>query len=284
MVAREGEIKRAGSVALWVVATLLTLVILVYQRRTGPTYPIDVRETVGPATLTGRLPRTHPGEGGAEIALKASGGAVDGRVQWRRFPTSDPWQETPMRGEDGRLRAELPHQPRAGKLEYRVELSCDGRTISLPKQGAAVIRFRGDVPAWIVIGHVVAMFVGLLFGLRIALAAVFNEPRPMRLAAWLVGASALGGFVLGPVMQLYSFGALWTGWPLGPDLTDTKTLATVVVWVIAWWVAAKKPRWARIAAFVGTAAMLGAYLVPHSLRGSQLDWSTEPPVDAASVR
>ena len=35
---------------------------------------------------------------------------------------------------------------------------------------------------------------------------------------------AVGGFILGPLVQNYAFGELWTGVPFGWDLTDNKTL------------------------------------------------------------
>jgi hypothetical protein len=88
---------------------------------------------------------------------------------------------------------------------------------------------------------------------------------------------AIGGLVLGPIVQRYAFGAYWTGWPFGTDLTDDKTLAMWLAWVAAvavfrW---RKDPldrlaRWVTVAAAV---VMIAVYLVPHSLRGSELDYS-----------
>ena len=42
-----------------------------------------------------------------------------------------------------------------------------------------------------------------------------------------------GGIVMGPVVQLYAFGELWTGVPFGWDLTDNKTLIAFLFWVAA---------------------------------------------------
>ncbi len=41
----------------------------------------------------------------------------------------------------------------------------------------------------------------------------------------------LGGFLLGPIVQKYAFGAFWTGWPFGEDLTDNKTAVAVLAWL-----------------------------------------------------
>ncbi|MCU0232252.1 MAG: hypothetical protein MUC67_12920, partial [Acidobacteria bacterium] len=72
--------------------------------------------------------------------------------------------------------------------------------------------------------------------------------------------------------------------PFGEDLTDNKTLASVLAWVAAWVVARRWPErrvWQRIAVIAAAAVMIAVYLIPHSARGSQLDWSKLPPPAAS---
>jgi hypothetical protein len=79
--------------------------------------------------------------------------------------------------------------------------------------------------------------------------------------------------LLGPAVQKYAFGAFWTGWPFGNDLTDNKTLVAVIGWLIAWLRVRKYPNrrgWAIAAALI----LLAVYLIPHSMFGSELDYST----------
>jgi len=82
----------------------------------------------------------------------------------------------------------------------------------------------------------------------------------------------IGGFILGPIVQKYSFGQFWTGWPLGEDMTDNKVLAALLAYLLAWFLR-KKPygRWLAVAAAL---VMLAVYLIPHSLNGSELDPET----------
>ncbi len=78
-------------------------------------------------------------------------------------------------------------------------------------------------------------------------------------------------------MQQYAFGALWTGFPFGYDLTDNKTLIMWIVWAVACAVVGWKTTWnerlARAIVLLATVVMLVVYLIPHSLRGSELDYS-----------
>ncbi len=70
--------------------------------------------------------------------------------------------------------------------------------------------------------------------------------------------TAIGGLILGPLVQKYAFGAYWTGFPLGGDLTDSKTLFAVLVWLAAFFLR-NKSRWWTVAA---TVLMVAVYLIP----------------------
>jgi hypothetical protein len=278
--------RRAGSALLWVVALVATVAMAAYQRLTGPTHPVRVRAEIGGAPISGKLPRSHGGEGGAIVSLVVPDPAVTGEMAWHRFPTDEAWIETPLKRLGEELAAELPHQPAAGKLEYSLRLARGAETRVIQQDdGPIVIRFRGDVPAWVLLPHIMAMFLGLVIGVRALLGALGSERDLGRHLPWLLAFLVPGGLVLGPIVQKYAFDAYWTGWPFGEDLTDNKTLASVVAWAAAWLVARRwpdRPGRLRLAVIAAAAVMIAVYLIPHSARGSQLDWSKMPPPAAAT--
>lgn len=255
-----------------VVAIFGAAAMLVYQRRTGPTYPIPVAHSVGSGEVLGKLPRSHAGPGDAEVLVDVSSSSVRGEILWRRYPTQDEWSRDEMKAGEGSLSASLPHQPPAGKLEYSLRLSAEEKELILPDEGAAIIRFRDDVPAWVVIPHILFMFVSFGIGVRAFLGAVLGEERVGRFVPWVLGTLLIGGFLLGPLMQKFAFGAFWTGWPLGGDWTDNKTLVALVAWIVAWLVLRKRPALERPMVLLGALVMFAVYLIPHSVRGSELDW------------
>jgi hypothetical protein len=97
----------------------------------------------------------------------------------------------------------------------------------------------------------------------------------MRRYAYLTcGALLLGGFILGPLVQRYAFGAWWTGVPFGWDLTDNKTLIAGLAW--SWAVVRMRGgREARGAILAAALVTLAVFSVPHSMFGSQIDWRTQ---------
>lgn len=261
-----------NSRTLWVLAALITIASAAYQRMTGPTYPLRTHQDWNGTAIRARLDRTHAGPESHAVEVEAADTAVKGALQWKRFKVAEPWLEVDMVRQGNTLRAALPHQPPAGKLQYRVVLWKDGHELRLPAEEAVVIRFRGDVPAAVLIVHVIAMFGGMLLSTRTGLAAWARDKRLNKLTLWTLAFLIVGGLILGPVVQKYAFGAYWTGWPFGTDLTDNKTAAAVAVWLAAWLKLrrAGNPRAWVIGAAVAT---LVVFMIPHSVLGSELDYN-----------
>lgn len=260
------------SVLFWIVAVVITLISLVYQRITGPTYPVSGKVLLNGKTIPYKLSHSHPGDSNAPVEIKTEDQSVSGVVSWKRYKTDDPWTQVPMVYSEGTLKAELPHQPVAGKLLYTVELQQGGERVSVSGAEPIVIRFRGDVPIWIIAPHVFSMFCAFLFSARGGLEYFSKEPKFKRFMFPTLGFLVLGGFILGPLMQHYSFNVWWTGWPNGTDLTDNKTAIAFLGWVIALiaMTKAKNPKQWVLAASILT---LVVYLIPHSVLGSELDYS-----------
>ena len=258
------------------VAFIAMFLMASYQRRTGPTWPVSVDETLGGSEISGELIRTQAGEDDARVALTVTDIDTQGEVVWRRYPTQEEWSYLAMQRESteagSELVAYLPNQPMAAKLEYSVRLWKDNAELTLPHEETAVIRYRRDVPAWVLIPHIVVMFVTLWLVFRAALGALFGEMGVRRFIPTIRGLLLFGGFFLGPLVQKYAFDAWWTGWPFGGDWTDNKTLAALIAWLIAWWICKKLPQFQRAAVLFATVVMVVVYLIPHSIHGSELDW------------
>ncbi len=263
---------------LWVVAVILMLSSAVYQRLTGPTHPLRGGFAVAGESYRYRLPRSGVTTEGTRVAIPNPGQDVSGGLIYRRYPTNEEYTTLPLAVEGGELAAQLPVQPAAGKLEYYLVLDTpDGGRWIPARDETVVMRYRAPVPAAVLIPHVLFMFIAVLVGIRAGLAALF-DPQGMRRIAWVtLGTMTIGGLILGPIVQEYAFGAFWTGFPFGYDLTDNKTLIMWLVWVVACgalgWKTTRNVSLARVTVLLATVVMLVVYLIPHSLRGSELDYS-----------
>lgn len=258
---------------LWVLAFVLTVAAAAWQRLSGPTWPVkgEVKLPTG-ETIHFRLPRSAEVGKDLKVSLTAEGGAVTGFVRCRRVPSHEEWQLLALSRQGNELSAFLPEQPPAGKLAYQFVIAPEGAmgggTAVPPKP--VVVRFKGHVPAGLLLPHIVAMFLGMMLANRAGLAVLLREEAPHRFIWPTLALLAFGGLVLGPLVQKAAFGAYWTGFPVGRDLTDTKTLAVVLAWVWAGIRSRGERRWPILVAAVIT---LGVFAIPHSLLGSEIDWT-----------
>ncbi|MGD2152309.1 MAG: hypothetical protein PVG79_03520 [Gemmatimonadales bacterium] len=263
---------------LWAIAAVAMLTSAVYQRRTGPSHPVRGRIEVADQSYSYSLKRNDYSTRDARVAIPRPGPGVGGALHWKRYPTSDEFRTVPLRPEDGELVGELPAQPAAGKLEYYITLDTPDGELRVPRSSEekVIIRFKDPVPIYVLLPHVVFMFFSVLIGMRTGLAALF-APRGMRRLAWItLGGMTAGGMVLGPIVQKLAFGAFWTGFPFGYDLTDNKVLVMWLVWIVACLVIGFRPRRneraARLVVVAAALVMMVVYLIPHSAQGSELDY------------
>jgi hypothetical protein len=256
----------------WIVAVVITLLSLVYQRVTGPTYAVSGSVELNGKSIDYKLHRSYDGPDNAPLEVKTDDQSITGTFFWKRYKTDDPWTQVPLTFADGTLKGEIPHQPVAGKLIYRVELQQGHQHVSLTGNEAIVIRFRNSVPIWVIIPHVLAMFGAFLFSARAGLECFNKEPKIKKFVYATLGSLILGGFILGPLMQHFSFNLWWTGWPLGTDLTDNKTAVAFLAWVVAA-IALSKAKHSKYWALGASIIMVVVYLIPHSLFGSELNYN-----------
>mgnify|MGYP006293150965 CR=1 FL=1 len=260
---------------VWLLAVVVTVSLAAFQRLTGPSHPLRGAVRQGGEELRFKLPRSHGGPGGLRVELAASEAVSEATLRWRRFPTDEAWRELPMWRQGPVWVGSVPHQPPAGKVEYRILLRSDegSRPVVVPSGEAVVARFRGGVPAPVLISHIVAMFLAMLLATR-AVLVVLTGGGPPRVTVVLTGLLLVaGGLVLGPVVQKYAFGAFWTGWPVGDDWTDTKTLVAFLAWLPPTILAFGGRRSLGPWVLAGWVVMMGVFCIPHSSHGSELDWS-----------
>ena len=251
----------------WLLAIVITLVLSIYQRMTGPTYPKRMTVELKGESYKIKLPRSGV-QHDEMVTLKGIPSDVSSQIHYRRYPSADEYTTADFVWEDSAWQAVLPVQPVAGKLQYYITV--DGKDYL--KDEPVVIRFRNDVPASILVPHILLMFAAMLFAVYTFLLIVTRR----KYSIWLkitVGTLFVGGFILGPLVQHAAFGPWWTGFPYGTDLTDNKTLISFQFFIVA----LATLRWKYNKWVVGLAVlvMIVIFSIPHSTYGSEYDYTTQ---------
>ncbi len=274
---------------LWSLAFIITIAAAIYQRQTGPTYPQKMDITLNDKDYELRLVRSLALDEKSVVKLKISDTTVKARLFVKRFKTDEEYQVVDFEyrvypvnsflmnkvfkvyNEEGFF-ADVPQQPAAGKIQYYFEITDSKGTRSYFEDAPVVIRFKGGVPGFILLPHVLCMFMAMLFSTLAGLMSIIKFPLYKQYGVLTLILFIAGGMVLGPIVQYYAFGDLWTGIPFGWDLTDNKTLIALVFWILAVVMNRNKerPLYTALAAFI----LLLIYSIPHSLFGSELDYSS----------
>ena len=246
--------------------------IFVYQKLTGPTSHVRGKIEVDNEVIGYKLIRTWSGKTDAEIKITVHNENVHGKYIYKRYKSFDTWDTLKMTRDNAKLIAYIPHQPPAGKVIYKIILTDDKGTKYYLTEEPVIIRFKEHVPALVLIPHIIFMFLAMFFSTRAGLEALFIKRKTYNLALLTAIFLLLGGLIFGPIVQKYAFDAYWTGWPFGNDLTDNKTAIAMLVWAYAVFQLHKNKSsvfWPVFAAII----LLAIYLIPHSLIGSQLDFT-----------
>ena len=252
----------------WLLAVVITLVLSIYQRMTGPTYPQKVAIELNGESYKVKLPRSGVQQ---DEIVKLKGipqTEVDMSLHYRRYPSGDEYTAVDFVWKDSVWQAALPIQPVAGKLQYYLTVGDRDYLSDEP----VVIRFRNDVRAYILIPHILLMFGAMLFAVYTLLLVVTHKP--YRKWLWItVGTLFVGGFILGPLVQHAAFGPWWAGFPYGTDLTDNKTLISFLFFLVA--LATLKWKYNKWVVALAILVMIAIFSIPHSAYGSEYDYTTQ---------
>ena len=261
------------SIFLWFFALILTAGLAIYQRKTGPTYPVSGHLSIDNSEIHYKLIRSADVGADAQVKFLIPDTLIRGELQYRRFKSYDRWDTIPLERRGDTLIAHIPQQPAAGKVMYHVSLLKGEQRYNISEH-AVIIRYKGQVPWGILWPHILTIFLAMLFSTRTGLEVIFKG-KSVYLYTWMtVVMIFIGGLVMGPIVQKYAFDAYWTGWPFGHDLTDNKSLVAFIFWVIAL-VIIKKNRENKLWPIIASVVLLVVFLIPHSVLGSEIDFTKE---------
>ena len=251
----------------WFLAIVITLVLSIYQRMTGPTYPKRLTVELNGERYKIKLPRSGV-QHDEMVTLKGIPSDVSSQIHYRRYPTTNDYTTVDFVWKDSMWQAALPVQPVAGKLQYYITVGGKDYAADEP----VVIRFRNDVPAGILVPHILLMFAAMLFAVYTLLLVITQQKykRWLKLTTLTLFA---GGFILGPMVQHEAFGPWWAGFPFDTDLTDNKTLISFLFFLLA--LATRKWKYNRWVVALAVMVMIAVFTIPHSTNGSEYNYETQ---------
>jgi hypothetical protein len=222
----------------YIIALLLTVVLLFIARRTSMRHSVEITKDINEIKMIHNT-TTEGFSEGAVVTLKSN--QTDREVAVVRFADQPggPYQEINMMPQSGVYKTNLPAKVRGSKQYYHIDVYKDNIKIaSFPNSGDLIIKYKGHVTPIIIIGHILFMFATIFFGLMAVFTSIDlargkgDVRRSVSFLLLTFISAVLGGLPFGIAVTYQTFGEGWGGWPIGHDITDSKTEFLILFWLI----------------------------------------------------
>lgn len=250
----------------------LCVFLALFQRITGPTYPVKGKIKIDDFDITYKFPRSCDISQDKCVVKIFSQKDLGFYLMYRRHKVEEDFKRINFENTDGYFFAVLDddYKP-ASKIEYDVYYQLKDKILKINNK-TVVLRFKNKVSVLIIVLHIILMFLFLTITFYLSFSILF-EKSYSNVLFWINYISLfVGGFILGPLLQKQAFGVWWSGFPFGYDMTDNKTLMIFIFWSYSAYKLIKKED-IKNYILISSLFTVVSYLIPHSLLGSEYDYS-----------
>jgi hypothetical protein len=177
----------------------------------------------------------------ADITAGPAGSEIKAFIFYRS--KGRPFQVAEMRLlEPGRYFGSIPPQVRGDKLEYYIEARTSSdivaRVPAKQKAEGFVVSIEGRANRYLLGAHIAMIFAALFFYIFAGYLSyqALQHRRSLlfipRVAFLGTAAFFIASIPLGMAVAYQTYGQIWSGFPVGGDLTDNKSLAILIYWAI----------------------------------------------------
>jgi hypothetical protein len=274
-------------------AVIFTILLLVFTRMTTAVRSVHQIVEQGGILIDHH---TVPKQMGSEIPTISAEvkGASEVKLVYK-IGKDGAYRKIPMNpgsSEENVFEASIPLHAKGKKAWYYLEvISGSGSeevSVTLPRSNSGKVdpirlKFEGEVPAYVIIPHILAIFAAFFFATLTLFTAVDMKrgkgtlAKSVKYCAITLLLLFIGFFPFGWAMNYFAFGVLWEAFPFGRDVTDNKSQIMFLFWLVTL-IMVKGTLWGKgedknlisgraystlvIVSFVATMIILA---VPHSL-------------------
>ncbi len=264
----------------YVAALALTILMLGIARRISTRHTTDYSIEAGDITLSHRTVTEDFGVG-PKINIGASSTEGLKAVVYYSRVEGGPYTADSLSRVADEFSTTLPILEKGSKWYYHVKVyQSENEIAKFPPGVDQFIKFKGHVPAYILIPHIFCMFAIIFFGLLTVFSSISivrgktDIRQSVRYLLWTVIFAFIGGFPLGYLVAYLAFGQGWTGIPIGLDITDNKTVILFLFWLVTFILARRGLKSERMAiskkaymslVLASLIVTFIAFVIPHSI-------------------
>ncbi len=176
----------------------------------------------------------------ADIEVSPNVRSLQAYLIYRRLPAGSPVTIV-MERSDGHFFAEIPSQTKGTKIEYFIDARGDNDlALRIPSASKGFqLVFQARPQRALLTAHVVSMIISLAFFISSGLLSIKairkRKTTPSVARAGFMGLAffIVSAIPLGMLVAYQTFGTPWSGFPVGNDITDNKSLAIIIYFTVA---------------------------------------------------
>jgi hypothetical protein len=270
-----------------IIALAGTLLLLAAARRLSTGKPEDLVVAAQGITVRHRTVTEQVGPGQPQLIVRIEPAQRIGAVaRWVAPPSTKVENAPVLQVEPGSYVAYLPELAKGTRIRYWITVrNVEQTVVRIPEKSNDLItlKYKDAASTWVIVAHIAFMF-GAFFFMILALLGSIRMLRGLEgkrstvnAARWVLILCFIGTWPLGLALNYQTFGVLWQGFPFGSDVTDNKTQAMFLFWLVCllltWGsftgkgeerdrLGNKAFAWGIVASFV---LSLVLFIIPHSM-------------------
>ncbi len=264
----------------YVAALALTILMLGIARRISTRHPTDYSVEAGGITLS-HLTVTEDFGDGPKINIGASSTEGLKAIVYYSRVEGGPYTADSLSRVADEFSATLPILEKGSKWYYHIKVyQSENEIAKFPPGVDQFMKFKGHIPAYILIPHIFCMFATIFYGLLTVISAISvvrgkaDIKQSVRYLLWTVIFAFIGSFPLGYIVAYLAFGKGWDGIPIGWDITDNKTVILFLFWLVTFILARRGLKSERMAiskkaymslVLASLIVTFIAFVIPHSI-------------------
>jgi len=213
------------SLILWLAAVIIIFLAGYSRNTTSSEYPVNGTITLSLSEISFSFDKVFRGKGDYTVWLAGESKGLSGDLVWRDIADTASWKTVKLTYANDILSGTIPHHSPYSKVEYKVKLYDNGKTVLVPQTSSVTLLFMGAVPSQIMMFYYITLFAGLILAVRTSLEIFSGAPKIKMYTiftlisffsfAWIFSPvkkgceiGMIGGTRIAPVNELFSSGSV----------------------------------------------------------------------------
>lgn len=218
-------------IILWTAAFVITVIAAVLLRTIDPEKPVTGTVQFGHQKVGYKFDRVYRSDKEYNVMLFSDIKGLKGTLEYRDAGSDSGWTSVNMNFSGNILAADIPAHHSMNNVDYKVTMSYQGESFTVPSENGVRMKFLGRVSDQIMVWYYIALFGGILLSTRIGLEYFNDHEKIKKLSFFAFLTFVFYAMLLIPVKKTYELSALGKSIPQITQLFNMSGILIMILWI-----------------------------------------------------